>query len=87
MGPSESVQTIIAQHFQHIGNLFNFLGKPLLYLSVPQNVWHTQITVISTPKVNQKNVQILKNSFFTESSLHIFIYMQSYTTSAIIYSN
>ena len=87
MGPSESVQTIFAQHFQHIGKLFNFLGKPLLYLSVPQNVWHTQITVISTPKVNQKNVQMLKNSFFTESSLHIFIYMQSYTTSAIIYSN
>ena len=47
-GPPESVQTIFAQHFQHIGKLFNFLGKPILYLSVPQNVWDTQITVVSS---------------------------------------
>ena len=72
MGPSESVQTIFAQHFQHIGKLFNFLEKPLLHLSVPQNVWHTQITVILTPKVDQKNVQILKNSF---SQNHPCIYL------------
>ena len=48
MSPHEYVQTIFAQHFQHIGKLFNFLGKPILYLSVPQNVWDTQITVVSS---------------------------------------
>ena len=47
-GPPESVQILFTQHFQHIGKLFNFLGQPILYLSVPQNVRDTQITVVSS---------------------------------------
>ena len=75
MGSSKSVQTIFAQHFQHIGKLFNFLEKPLLHLSVPQNVWHTQITVILTPKVDQKNVQILKKFIFLQNHPCIYLFI------------